>query len=126
MKTFTFLAKQGQHEQIARLLTENFGKPHLSLWGNGVLIKLILPAGVSKRNVERLLYEHKVPGAHSRKNKFQVLKLEGTWDTYTVRERIGYHRPFVAVIDGKMQKMELEYYDYGCTCCGGYDQLKPL
>ena len=54
-KIFKFLAKQGQHDQIARLLTANFGKPTLQRYngprGEGVMITLELNEGVSKKTI---------------------------------------------------------------------------
>jgi len=127
MKTFTFLAKQGQHNQIARLLTATFGKPKLTQYsgprGLGVLVSLILPQGVSKRTVNRTLFGNNVPGAVSCRNKLLIVKAE-SWDTYKIADKVGYDTPFILARDGKLQRAELVYVDYGCSCCGGYQELR--
>lgn len=128
MRPFTFLAKQGQHNDIARLLTANVGKPRLSEYngprGQGVLIALALPEGVSKRSVDRLLHNNKVPGSVSRRNRMRVFKETGGWlDIYHVADQIGFNTLFKLVRNGKFITAQVDYYDYGCTCCGGYHRL---
>lgn len=127
MKTFNFLAKQGQHNLIASLLTEAFGKPNLSAYngprGEGVMITLVLPPNVSKRTVDRFLHSEAVSGSVSRRNRFQVIRENGWLDLYSVADRIGVLTPFKLVRNRKMRTVMVEYYDFGCTCCGGYYRL---
>lgn len=122
MKTFSFLAKQGQHNQIAKLLTDRFQKPRLSQYngprGVGVLIEM--PCN-SKRQVDRFLHENLVPGAVSKRNKYKIVK----GDSWDVKWEVDYNQPFVWVDqNGKFQGVhEKHYISYGCECCGGYDEL---
>ena len=123
MKQFTFLAKQGQHNRIARLLTNQFQKPRLSLYrgsrGQGVLITM--PCR-SKRAVDRFLHENHVPGALSR----SCLKVV-SGDEWDVKWKVDYNEPFVWVKNGKFQgPYQKVYVSYGCECCGGYDKLESL
>ncbi len=119
-KIFKFLAKQGQHDQIARLLTANFGKPTLQRYngprGEGVMITLELNEGVSKRQVDRFLFGNKVAGAVARKN-LPILKTDYAFDAF---DKIGVDKRFIRIVNGKMVKSRVRYHDYGCTCCGGY------
>ena len=130
MSKFTFLAKQGQHNRIARLLTQNFGKPRLSLYngrrGEGVMIELEVQ---SKRAVNRFLSEQNVLGAVMPKSH-PIL----TGDSWDVQEKavytkggIGPNVPFKWVQNGKFKQglYEVNYHDYGCTCCGGYYEVRP-
>ena len=130
MRTFQFLAKQGQHNEIARLLTANVAKPRMSQYsgprGVGVLIEVALPNGVSKRSVDRMLHANRVPGSVSRANRHLVIAMNGGWiDHYSIVDRIGYNTPFKLVRDGRFVPglVEVDYYDFGCTCCGGYTRL---
>jgi hypothetical protein len=124
---FTFHAQQGQHNQIARILTATVGKPRLSRTDKGVMVELRLPDGISKRFVDRLLHGQGVPGASSRRNRFRVVSHNGWWDTYKIVEAIGRDTLFKAVVDGKFVGLaRVNYYDYGCTCCGGYDRVQIL
>jgi hypothetical protein len=127
---YKFLAKQGQHNQIARLLTANFGKPHLSLYkgqrGNGVLVTLETTA--SKRSIDRFLHSQNVPGAVSRRNKYKVIKGDCNWDAIDAmfNGKIEINEVFVFAINGKMKKAKVYYHDYGCECCGGYYDVEFL
>lgn len=124
MKTFTFLAKQGQHNQIAKLLNAKFGKPHLEQYnaprGQGVMISLTLPPNVSKKSVDRYLHDAMVPGAVSGRNRFRIFKMKDWLDHYKINDQIGTGVQCIVVIGGKMIRGMVEYYDFGCTCCGGY------
>lgn len=128
MSKFTFLAKRNQHNQIARLLTAKFGKPHLEQYngprGYGVMITL---DGVSRNAVDRYLFENNVAGAVKRTN-LPILK----GDKYDVIAAVAYdNHPRVNVYDnfkwvnnGKFQgTYRVSYYDFGCDCCGGYWEL---
>lgn len=127
MKTFTFLAKQGQHDNIARLLTERFGKPRLSIYrgprGEGVLVSLPLSIPVSKRTVDRFLHSQNVPGSVERRNKIRIFNVEGIWDAWKVRDSIGYNVPFIRIVNKKMVKSKLVHVRMACTCCSGYDEI---
>jgi len=97
-----------------------------------VLITLPLPEGMSKRSVDQQLYLNRIPGAVSRRNRFRVFRERGGWlDLYDVVEKIGYNTPFKLSRDGKLRTAMVDYFDYGCECCGGYNRLvdqhgKPL
>lgn len=135
-RVFRFLAKQGQESAICRILTANVGKPSARRYsgprGEGVMIALALPEGVSKRSVDQLLHQASVPGAVSRANRMRVFKASGGYvDTYHIMDQIGFNVPFKLVRDGKFMTAMLELVDYGCECCGTYTQLvdrngKPL
>jgi hypothetical protein len=70
---FTFLAQQGQHHQVEEVLhslgltycTEPFSPlGRAGTWGRaGFLVKAEVPEGMSKRSINRALYEAGVPGA---------------------------------------------------------------
>lgn len=123
MKVFQFLAKRGQHDQVARLLTKNFGKPRLRPYhgprGEGVMISLVLPEGVSKRQVDRFLHAANVPGSQSRRNRFLVVRWTG--DLYSIKEKVQYD-PFILAIEGKLRRARIILAG-GCECCGTWDEL---
>ena len=87
------------------------------------MISLKLPQGVSKRTIDRTLFGNNIPGSVSRRNKLLIVSAE-SWDTYTIRDKVGYNKPFILSRDGHLHRAELVYVDFGCTCCGGYDELK--
>lgn len=125
MKTFKFIAKQGQESLVCRLLTAHYGKPRVLRNENGVVITLGLPKNVSKRQVNQMLFANNVPGVHDKSNKLKVVKGEycdilyrDTYDT----------DPFIWVNeDGEFQgKYQRVYVDYGCTCCGGQHELQKI
>lgn len=126
-KTFNFTCKQGQHDDVFNILSEMYGKENcfkLTLDNGDITVSCILPEGVSKRSVDRLLYQFGVAGAVSRKNRYKIVKLdEAYFDTYKVEEAVGFGNTFVASVGGKLSKMHLRYVSYGCDCCGGYREL---
>lgn len=133
MRQFTFLAKQGQHNRIARLLTENFGKPRLSLYdgerGQGVMIVLALPGDVSKRQVNRFLHSRNIPGSVSCRNKLRIIRCE-SWDTYTALDKVGHDEVFIWIDANehrpRMQRaMVTLEYPY-CTCCGPTSRIEVI
>ena len=120
MKTFKFLAKQGQEALVCRLLTAHVNKPRVKSTENGILILTDVPHGMSKRSIDRMLFANKVPGARERKNhpilkghRYDVMYKEhqGEWFQWVDEEGTfrGLHKSY--------------YYDYGCDCCGGYQTL---
>jgi hypothetical protein len=71
-KEFTFLARQGQHHDVERVLhslgirycTEPMSHFGRGAYGRtGFLVKAEIPEGMSKRSINRALYEAGVPGA---------------------------------------------------------------
>jgi hypothetical protein len=122
---YHFLAKQGQHNQIAVVLRDNIGKPRMRKYsgprGEGVLISIALPQGMSKRYVDRLLHSKSVPGSVSRRNKYRVFKFADGWvDHYEIVNKIGTNVMCVIVNGRKMIRGMVDYYNFGCDCCGGY------
>lgn len=124
MKTFHFLAKQGQHHQIARLLAARFGKPRIAQTPNGIQITLALPNDVSKRSVERYLYANNVPGAHSQRNRFKILKGGNYVSSYDFLDKVGYNTVFIISQKGKLRKAKIVQAGTGCTCCGYWPELR--
>lgn len=119
---FTFLAKQGQHNQVASLLTKHVSKPRLVKTDKGVLITCEIPEGMTKRAINKLLHDNKIKGAYSGRN----LKVIKNPDPWMVRERVGYNTKFVGVINGKMKKYILTAIRPNCACCGPYDVLEEV
>ena len=72
-KVFTFLAKRGQQDEVARILTDYIGKPRMAAYfgprGVGVLISLELPTEWSKRRVNKLLATCAIAGCKKPKNR---------------------------------------------------------
>ena len=128
-KVFTYLAKQGQESQIEKLLI-GLGLivgtlAYQGVRGVGVMLKAVLPDGMSKRQVDKHLFAAGVPGAVERKNRYRLYRGE-SWDKWKIAERIGVGNPFIISEDGKLRKVVLRYIDYGCTCCGGYYELEDV
>lgn len=126
-KVFRFLAKQGQHDHIARLLTAEYGKPKMAPYdgprGKGVMITLNLPADISKRDVDRSLYRQGVLGAVSRRNRFLIVKWPG-WVSYDLLDKVG-NKPFILAIGRKLRKAIVYVRTY-CDCCGTITELEYL
>lgn len=124
---FSFLAKQGQEEQIACLLSGRFNRPvHIKPYngkrGQGKMITMELKDD-SKRTIDRFLHSCHVPGSVSRRNKYKVMK----GDSFSVRWRAEYGKPFYWVENGRFQGLyERVYVNSGCDCCGGWDELVKL
>lgn len=130
-RVFRFLAKQGQESQICRILNDNIGKPSARRYsgprGEGVMIALALPEGVSKRSVDQLLHRESIPGAVARRNKMRVFKDQGGYlDTWYIVDQIGFNVPFKLVRDGKFTTAMLKLVDFGCECCGTAPELVVL
>lgn len=131
MAIFTFNARQGQANSIAALIVGRFnlivsmGKGQRSSGGKGTMVRAELPAGLSKRTVDRFLKSSNVPGAVSRRNRFRILRVE-SWDKWKIADKIGCGNPFIIAENGKLRKVVLRYIDYGCTCCGGYYELEDV
>ena len=124
-KTFRFHAQQGQAALICRLLTTKVAKPKVVKTDKGFMITVELPKGISKRSVDRMLHAAAVPGASSRRNKYPVIAGEHYDLVYNdkAREAGVFHWSH----KGKfMGKHEVYYHDFGCTCCGGFWNLKPV
>ena len=128
--TFTFLAKQGQSQKIAQILTNLVGKPRLAAYdgprGQGIMIELDLPKGTSKRSIDKLLHKNQIEGSRPRRNRYKILKIEGSWDSWKIREKIGLNQVFIASIGGKLRKAVLHRFESGCNCCGSWDELEFL
>jgi hypothetical protein len=124
MKVFNFLAKQGQHNEIARILTENYRKPKLSRYngkrGKGVMVTLPLDKKESKSEVDRVLHRANVPGSVNRTN-LPIFKQDDQWEE-KCRNHFG---PFIMVINGQMKKYRWKFYN-SCTCCGPYQELEAI
>jgi hypothetical protein len=115
MKVFKFHAKQGQENQVCRILTENFGKPKVQKTEQGFMITLVLPEGLSKRTVDRTLYANKVPGSVSRRNKYLVVRhMWQIWNHHGV--------DCYCTETGKFVKWV--WIHDGCTCCGSYPEAQ--
>jgi hypothetical protein len=121
MKTFRFHAQQGQEDQICRLLTANVSKPRVTRTEKGVMIEAKVPENMSKRSVDRMLFANNVPGAVNRTSppilkgdKWDVMYDDRASDWFTWVDEHGKFR-------GVWRQA---YYDYGCTCCGGYTTLQ--
>ena len=123
MKSFRFRARQGRDQvnRICRIMTFVLQvKPKCRKMDDYCLITADLPNGMSKRSVDRVLFAHNIPGAVSRQNKYPILK----GDKYDVMYSDKASDWFTWVCDGKFQGVfRSYYYDYGCTCCGGYTTL---
>lgn len=93
---FTFLAKRGQQDEVARLLTDYIGKPKMSAYfgtrGVGVLLSLELPADWSKRKVNKLLAACGIAGCKKPKNRqiftYKQLRKEEYCDKWVESGRI--------------------------------------
>ena len=67
-KVFKFHARRGQQRQVADLLRQ-YGETAMEITdAGGVRVTVILPEGVSKRSVDKMLRDAAVPGAASCRN----------------------------------------------------------
>jgi len=124
MKTFHFLAKQGQADQVCRILFNEFKvKPRVSLKNGFPKISIDLPEGVSKRTVDRLLYSNNVPGARSRRNKYPVIAGE-QFDILANNKH--NFMPFNWVLNGRFMGVVIAKNQCSCDCCGPWYQLVPF
>lgn len=121
--TFKFFAKQGQETQVAKLLSK-FGNPTLDIQPEGVLVSVELPEGVSRRSVNRMLFQNQVVGSQSKKNRFRVLKSQ-KWDIWKIEEKIGFDQKFILSQDGHLKKAVLRKFTM-CDCCGPEKELVIL
>lgn len=123
---FKFHAKQGQENQVCRLLFSHLGtKPRVRKTDSGVLIVVNLPQSISKRSVDRLLFAHNVPGSVSRRNRFPVVSGEEFEVKYHPKVENG--DKFIWVYKGKFQgKFRRVYVSFGCNCCGGHFELEQV
>lgn len=125
---FRFLAKQGQHNEVAQALTARFNKPRLSPYsgprGTGVMVEMPLPEGVTARAVNRYLYAQNIAGAVSAR-RLRVVRLYYKRDVFTAENRgVKFNEPFRAVVDRRfVGKMMLVTVDPGCECCGRWTEL---
>ena len=128
--TFTFLAKQGQSQKIAQLLANLVGKPRIKPYdgprGQGIMIEPDLPRGTRKRSIDSVLHRNQIEGSRPRHNRYKILKIEGSWDSWKIREKIGLNQVFIASIDGKLRKAVLNRFESHCDCCGSWDELEFL
>ena len=120
-KVFSFFAKQGQHDLVSKALKE-FGNPTQKPNHSGVVVSVELPRDVSKRFVDRLLFNMKIPGAVPRRNRFRVLKHAYTWDAVN---KIGHNIPFMLSDGKKLRKMVVVTHNY-CESCGPHDEMIPF
>jgi hypothetical protein len=82
-KVFKFHAKRGQQQMVADLLRK-YGETAMEITDvGGVRVMVILPEGVSKRSVDRMLYAAGVPGAASCKN-VPLVKVPACYDLDSV------------------------------------------
>ena len=93
--------------------------------GNALMVIADLPEGVSKRSVNRFLFENGVPGAVNSHNRFKVVRVEN-WDHQKIIDKVGYDTPFIKSEGGKLQKCVLRYNYSGCECCGGWTEVVKL
>lgn len=120
---YQFLAKQGQAGEVLRALKHKYGvKPRVSKYsgprGEGFLIQMERPKGVSKRSIDRYLHFLGIPGAKSRKSKLKVIKIDYLWDTWIVRDKgIKDGEWFIAQYRGKFYKAKVQQTIF-CDCCG--------
>ncbi len=101
---FKFFAKQGQENQVVVLL-KKFGNPRIDKKPEGVLVSVDLPDGVSKRSVNKMLFQNHVVGSQSKKNRFRVLRIS-RWDKWTMprkklRKSPHSSRPAGVVVDAQ-------------------------
>lgn len=117
---FKFFAKQGQENQVVALLNK-FGNPRIDNKPEGVLVSVDLPDGVSKRSVNKMLFQNHVVGSQSKKNRFRVLRIS-RWDKWTIAKKIGYNKPFILRDDNQFKKVKLMNVEL-CSCCGPIEEL---
>jgi hypothetical protein len=121
---FKFHAQQGQTDAVCRILTTVVGKPKVVKTTKGFLITCEIPKDLSRRKIDRLLFENKIPGSHSRANKYPVFSGEKSELIYD--DRVRKAGPFNWVYRGKfMGKMKVYLHVTGCSCCGNYWDMKP-
>lgn len=124
---FKFHAQQGQEGAVCRILTAQVSKPKVVKTEKGVLITCEVPQGMSKRQIDRLLFANEIPGSHSRNNKYPVF--EGDKYDLVYNDKVRDAGVFHWVLNGKfMGKHEVYYHDFGCgpECCGGYWDMRPV
>ena len=128
LRRFSFFCKQGQHDRVFDALKE-FGEPHQrphnSHQGNGVMVSVELKEGVSKRFVDRFLFDLGITGANPRKNTYKVVKMKKWIDFWKIKEKVGVNTPFILSHGGKMKKMILVSRE-DCECCGPFEELQKL
>lgn len=121
---YTFLAKQGQENQICSILISLGLTPRQYHYngkrGTGVMIEAET-GKLSKTKIDRQLHKNKIPGAVSRRNKLQVFNFDKGSDVWSVFEKIG-KKPFKRVINGKFQKCHITYEQH-CECCGPFHEV---
>lgn len=120
---FKFFAKQGQENQVVVLL-KKFGNPRIDKKPEGVLVSVDLPDGVSKRSVNKMLFQNHVVGSQSKKNRFRVLRIS-RWDKWTMADKIGYNKPFILRDNEGFKKVKLMNVEH-CSCCGPFQELVDL
>lgn len=126
---FTFLCKQNQHNEIARLIHGQYGiKPRVESRGSGVLVSFQPPKGVSNRKVDQLLYSKGVAGSRSRRNKLPIFSENvSAWDLINI---VGWGAQFIVVRrKGKRRRLvksQLVNHSNGCTCCGPIPMIVPI
>lgn len=129
---YQFLAKQGQHEEVAASLGLLFNspvwqRPYNGRRGQGVMVQMPLPDGVSKRTVDRSLYRLGIVGAVPRRNLPIIKAWSGGYlPAWEVINRIGADRKFVVSVDGKLKKARVKIVRTYCDCCGDYPEVEYL
>ena len=131
-KDFHFHAKRGQHEQVISLLSQYGVKVEHSNTGSGVMVYLTLPVGVSKRSVDRMLYNAGVPGASRRKKKTPFVSLPGYRHNNVCQsvleemyEKGLCHRPLLVSVNKKIHKIFIEWC-YDCWIIRDWSELSPV
>ena len=130
-KDFHFHAKRGQHEQVISLLSQ-YGKVSDANTGSGVMVYLTLPVGVSKRSVDRMLYNAGVPGSSRRKKKTPFVSLPGYRHNKVcqsvleaLHEKGLCYRPLLVSVNKKIEKIFVEWC-IDCWIIRDWSELSPV
>jgi hypothetical protein len=138
-KQFSFHAKRGQHDQVIGLLSQ-YGKVEHANTGKGVMIYVTLPEGVSKRSVDKMLYDAAVPGASRRKKKTPIVSIPGLSvfdgeinphftvsqaDLEQLYERGLCYRPILVSVKKRFYKIFIEWC-LDCWIIRRWDALSPV
>ena len=113
-KIFKFHALRGQQKMVADLL-QRYGAPAMELTdAGGVKVTVILPEGVSKRSVDKMLRDAGIPGAASCKNVPLVKLKRDVWlEPHLERLYLAGHREVkVKWFKGKMFKYSIACEPY--------------
>ena len=121
-KIFKFKCKQNQHAQVVGVLTLLGLVPNV-LYQKDCVIVWALRQGFSRRAIERAMFAAGVPGAHSGKNKYRIIKGNSHYEIIdTALEKVGAEEIFIASYNGKLRKAKVVWY-CSCSCCGPRTEL---